>query len=565
MRTQATGSLGHGDPADNAKPGMRHRALPIVLFVSVTCAYGFGNMGCGDSMWTIPTAVALLDEGTPRLDRYLALIESRGSAFIQKTGGHYYTVYPFATSLIAAPAVAVLRPIAAAAFAWAPSLAVKMEAVQLQRGCAPPAGEPVIHLHSWTEALIASAIVAATTVLMFNIASVEVGVWGALLVALIFAFATSAWSTASRSLWQHSASMLMLALALNWQVRGRRAGFAGASLAAAYAIRPTNAIPLAFGAAVARIDPRAHVMPFLAGAACVGAVFTAANLHVYGAWLPPYYHASFFGANQFFWEALGGQLLSPARGLFVYSPVLIGSLAGVAIKLRQRRFTALDLSLALTILVHWILISAVHNWWGGHSYGPRFFTDMLPYLVYFLIPLVAWFRVTDGIQRAGTVGLFAASIGVSVFMHGHGALSREAPYWNQRPLDIDYGQDRLWDWRRPPFLAGITFSPSKGVRDANSVVCSSPPGAPANVSVVSSIGSTVVLTWGPAPGSATSYAIEAGSAPGLTNQGTRESWASAHPIYSATRVPPGTYFVRVRAKNGCGFGPASDDVKVVVR
>ena len=522
-------------------------------------------MGCSDSMWSIPTAVALLDEGTPRLDRYLPLIDARRSAFIRKTGEHYYTVYPFATSLIAAPGVAVLRPIAAAVFRLSPSLAVKMETVQMQRGCAPPDGEPVIHLHSWTEALIASAIVAATAVLMFNIARVELGVGGALLVALIFAFATSAWSTASRSLWQHGASMLMLSIALNWQVTRRRSAFVGAALAGAYTIRPTNAIPLAFGAVWAWRDPRAHVAAFLAGAACVGAVFAAATRHVYGTWLPPYYQPSFFGFNQFFWEALGGQLVSPARGLFVYSPVLLGSFAGAAIKLRQRRFAALDLSLALTILAHWVLISTNRSWWGGHSYGPRFFTDMLPYLVYFLIPLVSWFRVGHGIRRAAAVGLFAASIAVSVFMHGHGALSREAPYWNQRPLDIDYAQDRLWDWRRPPFLAGITFSPSTGGRDASSVICSSAPGAPANVSVVSINGSTVVLTWEPAPGHATSYAIEAGSAPGLTNQGTRESWASERLVYTATRVPPGAYFVRVRGKNRCGVGPASDDLKVVVR
>ena len=230
-------------------------------------------------MWSIPTAAALLDEGTPRLDRYLPLIEARRAAFIQEAGGHYYTVYPFATSLIAARGVAVLRPIAAAVFRLAPSLAVKMETVQMQRGCAPPDGEPVIHLHSWTEALIASAIVAATTVLMFNIARVELGVGGALLVALIFAFATSAWSTASRSLWQHGASMLMLSFALNWQVRGRRSTFVGASLAGAYTIRPTNAIPLAFGAVWAWLDPRARVAAFLAGAACVGAVFAAATRH----------------------------------------------------------------------------------------------------------------------------------------------------------------------------------------------------------------------------------------------------------------------------------------------
>src|SRR5262249_34073886 len=128
-----------------------------------------------------------------------------------------------------------------------------------------------------------------------------------------------------------------------------------------------------------------------------------------------------------------------------------------------------------------------------------------------------------------------------------------------------FSQNRLWDWRRPPFLAGITFRPSQRVRDLGSLVCSSPPGAPGAASVVSNARSTVVLTWQPAPGHPTSYAIEAGSAAGLANQGTREAWASEQPAYTATHVPAGTYFVRVRARNGCGLGPPSGEIEVVVR
>src|SRR5262249_27765673 len=209
--------------------------------------------------------------------------------------------------------------------------------------------EPVIRLHSWVEAVIASAIVAATTVVMFDIARADLTTGGALLVALIFAYATSAWSTASRSLWQHGASMLALALALRWQAAGRRSGLAGASLAGAYAIRPSNAIPLAAGPVWARFDPRARLGAFLLGAGGVAMVFAAASRLIYGAWLPPYYQPAFFGTNQFFAEALAGQLVSPARGLFVYSPVLLASIAGAAIKLRQRRFGALDAALGCTL------------------------------------------------------------------------------------------------------------------------------------------------------------------------------------------------------------------------
>ena len=35
-------------------------------------------------------------------------------------------------------------------------------------------------------------------------------------------------------------------------------------------------------------------------------------------------------------------------------------------------------------------ISLWWNWWAGVSYGPRIWSDMLPYLAYFVIP--AWRR-----------------------------------------------------------------------------------------------------------------------------------------------------------------------------
>src|SRR5207245_8948117 len=72
--------------------------------------------------------------------------------------------------------------------------------------------------------------------------------WLAGLVALVFAFSTSAWSTASRSAWQHGPSMLCLTVGLWALFRSeRRAGVAavaGAGFAAAYCVRPTNIITL---------------------------------------------------------------------------------------------------------------------------------------------------------------------------------------------------------------------------------------------------------------------------------------------------------------------------------
>lgn len=72
---------------------------------------------------------------------------------------------------------------------------------------------------------------------------------------------------------------------------------------------------------------------------------------------------------------------------------------------------------------------------------------------------------------------------------------------------------------------------------------------------------TVSLAWG-AAGSATSYLLEAGSAPGLVNILAADVGAARS---VGGPVPPGTYYVRVRGRGTCGqVGPPSNEVVVVV-
>lgn len=90
---------------------------------------------------------------------------------------------------------------------------------------------------------------------------------------------------------------------------------------------------------------------------------------------------------------------------------------------------------------------------------------------------------------------------------------------------------------------------------------STPPGAPGALSASTGNG-VVSLAWGAAAGNATTYVIEAGTAPGLANIG---AFATGHLDTSfATPAPSGTYYVRVRAANAFGVGPASNEVAVVV-
>ena len=90
------------------------------------------------------------------------------------------------------------------------------------------------------------------------------------------------------------------------------------------------------------------------------------------------------------------------------------------------------------------------------------------------------------------------------------------------------------------------------------------PGLPLNL-VTTSSGSSVTLTWSaPASGDAvTSYAIEAGSAPGLANLANFVTGSTAT-SFSAGGVGNGTYYVRVRAQNAAGASTASNESTLVV-
>lgn len=88
-----------------------------------------------------------------------------------------------------------------------------------------------------------------------------------------------------------------------------------------------------------------------------------------------------------------------------------------------------------------------------------------------------------------------------------------------------------------------------------------PPSAPGPLSA-SVAGGVVSLTWGAASGNATTYVIEVGTASGLSDIGSLVTGHLDTRLVAA--APPGTYFVRVRAANARGLGPATSEVRLVV-
>lgn len=116
--------------------------------------------------------------------------------------------------------------------------------------------------------------------------------------------------------------------------------------------------------------------------------------------------------------------------------------------------------------------------------------------------------------------------------------------------------------RAKDIISGAMSAPSN---EAVLVVGGGPcaaPGAPSALTMVSNSGGTLVLSWAAAPGSPTSYIVEAGSSSGLSNLANSDLGLTT--TLTANGVGAGTYFVRIRAKNACGTSGLSNEVQFTV-
>jgi MFS family permease len=418
-------------------------ALAALIFGMVLAIYlASGNAAPIDSKWSIYTAMSILREGNTDLDEYRPLIAEVNEPHpLETIDGHVYSVYPLGAPLIALPFVAVIDRLSEGALAA--SLPQRIP------------GE--------LEMFIASVVVALTTALLFGIARLYVSRRAAVCLALIFALCTSAWSVASRALWQHAPSMLWLTLALYLILLARRRPaliqIAGVPLALAYIARPTNSVSVVLLSLYVLLTYRRYFIGYVLGAALIAAPFVAFNLSVYHAALSNYYRwfQDFSGST--LGEALIGQWISPSRGLLIFSPIVALSFYGIYLKVRQRTLDRLDQFLIAIIALHWLSISIWPIWWGGWTFGPRMFADMLPYLIYFMIPVFAAFAAWSPARRRVTAVAGCMLIGYSAFVHYRGANSWETLFeWNAQPSPIDLDPARVWEWRDVQFMRGFKYS-----------------------------------------------------------------------------------------------------------
>jgi hypothetical protein len=134
-----------------------------------------------------------------------------------------------------------------------------------------------------------------------------------------------------------------------------------------------------------------------------------------------------------------------------------------------------------------------------------------------------------------------------------------------------YGADvPLGAWARAAYVA-VCHVPARTLVDAPSTVlsrrrdgfpCTEAPAPPRGVALASNRGGTVVISWERPSDRRASSLLEAGRAAGGSDVLTIDLGRGVR--YTATAVPPGRYYVRLRARNTCGTSAPSDELVVEV-
>ncbi|MEM9466425.1 MAG: hypothetical protein AAGA90_13710 [Actinomycetota bacterium] len=440
----------------------RLRRAPVVVFVVTLAIFGTSPVvSNGDSYLAVPTSMSVLNDLDLDLDEYLGPGTDGGNGYLQRPDGsgeqipgvqmprdlstteweHAFDHFPWTTAVLALPVVIALEVGGAIGF----------DTLDVDRMIAEAdTGLPNLIGGSLLAALTAAVITIIALRLLRHDGDRRRRAIG---FGIAVALATPLWSTLSRALWSQSSATLFIALAALLAVtltqddatRNRTATLLGVAAALAYTARPTAAVVVVGLGVWLLARHRDLVARYIAGGVAVAVPWIAINLATYQSIQPPNFASDRAGWRGETIEAIAANLISPNRGLFVFSSVAVIAVVGALGAVRGR--TSIDRPLAVTavgiVIAHLLVVSAAgESWWGGNSFGPRFMADTIPWLALLAVPAVDALVVNPGWLRRGATLLLVLSIGAN----GIGAWSKPAACWNVDPVLIDLDPSRVWAW-----------------------------------------------------------------------------------------------------------------------
>jgi hypothetical protein len=422
-------------------PGRRDVAWTWVIFVATLLIYNSNGreIQSYDSQPTKYAACELALHGRLTLDAVVAAAPALGErhSFQRDLSGHYRSAYSVVPSL------------EAGVVAW---LLGTTRLVDLEAPLAP----------GLIAALTASLLTAGAVALVYAAVSRRTNRRTAVLVAVGLGLGTNLWPMASRSLWQIETVTFGLALALHALWRPSDAtkprhvwiGAAGLALAGCARLETAPAIAVILASLALRLGMR-RTLPALGLVAAAAGVLMGVQWTWFGSPLGAKLilqqtglamHGVSSTLSSQPWYGAIGLLLSPSRGVLVFSPIALIPLLAIPMMWRQR-LDAGDNWWSAAALLQYAGYATYSMWWGGHTYGPRYLLDALIPLVPAAAAGVAWVMARRWRQVVGGLALTW-----SIVVAATGAFCFPNDRWNADPASVDTHHDRLWDWRDPQIV-----------------------------------------------------------------------------------------------------------------
>lgn len=429
-----------GRTPEVARAATRRRDAWAAAALGLFCLVVFNANGreipSGDTQAAKFAALALARHQTLTLDGLVGRIPqyAERQAFQRDRAGRWRNGYPLPPVLEAAATAAILR-------GGALDLTAPLAAAIVAK-------------------VTASLLASLASVVAYLIARRFCSPVAAAAVAIGFGLGTGIWPTVSQTLWQH-ASAIWSASAAVWLWTRKEDGPRGAvpfaaiglllgwTLSARLQLLPMVAI---LGAGMLVRASRRERLAWAIALLVPLAIFAALNVrwfgHPLGA-LPQFEQASLVIHRQWYtwrwpWPGLAGLLLSPSRGLLVFSPIVLVVLAARAAP-RDRSILRWSAGAAAA---QFLLYASYSVWWGGHTYGPRYLLDLLPAL----LPAAAIGTARLATARLPARMLAALALAWSIATGATGAFCYPHDQWNTDPVSVDRAHERLWEVRDSQIL-----------------------------------------------------------------------------------------------------------------
>jgi hypothetical protein len=411
------------------------KAKTILLFALIFLVYisSVRFLGTIDGAPTRMLPISILKEGDFDLDEY---VPARNDDFVwfvlvETDDGHYISKYPVLSSVLALPFYAVPH-----------FLGVEFTTAIII-----------------TLAKISAAFITAMSaiLLLFIFRKYLSEKWSVFL-TIAYAFGTSSWTVSSQDLWQHGASQLFLIMTVYLLLKAKKSDLhfllIGITIGLGIAARYLNIIFAGVYLLFILYRYRKKIISTLLGVMVPISLLLMYQSYYLDNPLQTGYSCNAYSNRTFaciegwysgFWDGFGGLLISPSRGIFIFTPFLIFSLVGLWLLWRRGKKETQDYNLffryiSVGVIIFIIVMSKWWAWYGGVTYGPRMLADITPLLMLFFIPLLE----SPIFKKKFVSIIIIFLIVISIINQFTGIIFWDGSWQKADTLSADHSW--LWDW-----------------------------------------------------------------------------------------------------------------------